>query len=880
MAAPAKLQYDLFVSYSRRDKPFADLFVAAMAQQKKTSWIDNEDIPKGVQFIQEIYEGIEKADAFVFLLSPDSVASQICGLEVAHAVEHNKRIVPVRVRDVAAATVPQSLAGINWVLADAGNPQAAAGEVIAVLETDIAYIKAHTRLLNQALAWEARKGNRSLLLRGSELKAAEEWLRRAAGMEQRATALQSKYVRASRQEATRRARILSAGVAAAAIIAAVLGVIAYFQRDEANKQRNVAEDRSKIALSRQLVTRARSLDSFDTRMLLALAAWDVAPTAEARQLLASELQSSHLEKWIRGQTDFVAGISYNPSGKLIASAGDDEKVYFWNAESGEAMASAPGLRHVYEMSFSSDGSLLALAGSTKERKGLMDDPSPDGTVMLLDTASKMPVAVPASLHATHANGVAFFPGGRTLAVLQRLPAQSSEPVSTVEVWDLAASGETAKLESAEAITVIAAARDGALAAGTREGRVLLWRHIPDAPLALAAHRGPVNALSFSPDGNLLVSGAEDGQTVVWQAGSGERVIAFNDNKPVVSVAFSNGVRSVSSALADGSVWTRDYRTDGDFTDGIAETSFSFPVATAIHMERARYRAAFSPGAANVVVGDCGNLTNYHALSTCAEARIRIFGLGEPGPLKVALGKRRDKPGSGTSADPAGSGRDPALDAMIKELDPEAGHAVSPDGSLLVLGKGNAVDVVDTRSKNTIRTLSAHADTVRALAFSGDGKTIVSGARDGFVVFWDAQTGAEVSRAAVVTGPDAQSFLVDKLVVNSGGSIAAAEVLAGEGNVIFRSWDLIERGATRPFLHFDADQVEFSPDTARVLARKWPMTDDGELPPPGTEYEAFAVELSMDVWRQKICSIVNRTMTKDEWAENLGDRPYEDVCAAK
>ena len=46
-------------------------------------------------WLAEIYSGIEAADSFLFIISPDSVASKICTLEIEHTVKHNKRLVPV-----------------------------------------------------------------------------------------------------------------------------------------------------------------------------------------------------------------------------------------------------------------------------------------------------------------------------------------------------------------------------------------------------------------------------------------------------------------------------------------------------------------------------------------------------------------------------------------------------------------------------------------------------------------------------------------------------------------------------------------------------------------------------------------------------------------
>src|SRR5687768_17743046 len=89
----------IFISYSRSDLDFAQNIVDALAAQNLEMWIDWKSIPKGEDWEQEIYRGIEEADTFLFLISPDSIKSEICNKEIAHAVKNNKRVIPIVVRD-------------------------------------------------------------------------------------------------------------------------------------------------------------------------------------------------------------------------------------------------------------------------------------------------------------------------------------------------------------------------------------------------------------------------------------------------------------------------------------------------------------------------------------------------------------------------------------------------------------------------------------------------------------------------------------------------------------------------------------------------------------------------------------------------------------
>jgi hypothetical protein len=57
-----------------------------------------------------IYEAIEDANAFVLVLSPESVSSEVCARELVHAAAHNKRIIPLQHREVDPRAVPAAAA--------------------------------------------------------------------------------------------------------------------------------------------------------------------------------------------------------------------------------------------------------------------------------------------------------------------------------------------------------------------------------------------------------------------------------------------------------------------------------------------------------------------------------------------------------------------------------------------------------------------------------------------------------------------------------------------------------------------------------------------------------------------------------------------------
>jgi TIR domain len=103
-------QPDVFLSYSRKDSDFARRLGEALAARDKEVWADWEDIPATAEWRGEISLGIDAADSFAFVISPDSIRSEECGKELAHALEHGKRIVPLLYRDANGLPVPPKLA--------------------------------------------------------------------------------------------------------------------------------------------------------------------------------------------------------------------------------------------------------------------------------------------------------------------------------------------------------------------------------------------------------------------------------------------------------------------------------------------------------------------------------------------------------------------------------------------------------------------------------------------------------------------------------------------------------------------------------------------------------------------------------------------------
>jgi TIR domain len=325
---------DVFISYSRRDKDFVRKLHDALAGVNRDTWVDWEGIPPTAEWLKEVYSGIESANTFVFVISPDSIISQVCSEEIAHAVKHNKRLVPIVCRDVDAKAVPQSLSLLNWIFfRDSDNFDSAFQTLIKAMDTDLDYVHDHTRLLMRAIEWDKEKRDNSFVLRGNDLKDAEQWLIQGAGKEPKPTPLQTQYVFASRKAETKRQRIARGAITFGLIVAIVLTVVALIQRSRAIKQ-------AKIAQSRELAMSATAQLPIDPELsvLLAMEAAKVSPTTQAEEILRQSLLESRLRVVMHVQTQLFYIAAVSPDSRFVITASHDGTVKVWETSTGKSVA--------------------------------------------------------------------------------------------------------------------------------------------------------------------------------------------------------------------------------------------------------------------------------------------------------------------------------------------------------------------------------------------------------------------------------------------------------------------------------------------------------------------------------------------------------------
>lgn len=183
----------IFISYGRKhSKHFASQLYQKLNDDGYNVWFDQNDIPLGVDFQEQIDAGIENCDNFIFIISPHSVKSVYCLKEILLAEKHHKRIIPILHIEPTDCwdKMHPLIEKLNWIFfqqKEDFNKPLSEWEWVSdfdesytgltkLLKEHSDYVKKHTLFLNSALNWQRNRKDPSQLLIGSERQEAEKWL--------------------------------------------------------------------------------------------------------------------------------------------------------------------------------------------------------------------------------------------------------------------------------------------------------------------------------------------------------------------------------------------------------------------------------------------------------------------------------------------------------------------------------------------------------------------------------------------------------------------------------------------------------------------------------------------------------------------------------
>ena len=248
------------------------------------------------------------------------------------------------------------------------------------------------------------------------------------------------------------------------------------------------------------------------------------------------------------------------------------------------------------------------------------------------------------------------------------------------------------------------------------------------------HDGKLSVIATSPDGETIFTGGEDGRNMLWHChADGVKVLALENVGTVSAVEFSR----------NGEMFLAGTFTKGQFVAHLFDARTGAPLGSPM-MHTARVKCmAFSPDDQFVVTG-----SGWSA---------RLWSLG---------------------------------DCVLRGAPLEFGYDVhgvvfSPDGTQVAVYGGDPQVAVgsaklwDTRSGNQTGKTLSHDHVVDNVAFSGDGKRMVTGSWDKTARVWMAATGEPL------TPPLPHSAGVSAVGFTSNDTM----VCTGSWDKIARLWDL-------------------------------------------------------------------------------------------
>lgn len=597
-------------------------------------------------------------------------------------------------------------------------------------------------------------------------------------------------------------RLIIAGLIV--IVVGAVGLTAFALRESARAEEaaRIADENATISRSIALASNAQTLlanNDTDLALLLALEANQIEnPPSEARSTLAqAALARATYRRFVGGQAALTSA-AISTDARWVAASSTDASVRVWDVVSGELVYTLTGHGgDVTSADFSRDGRYLVtgavdfaaivwdletgqqarrltghsgvvnVAVFTPDGQRVLTG-SNDGTVIVWDWQAGTPL-LRFNQHGASVNGLDVAPDGAAalsgsrngrvlywnistgeiiadlsaspgaLNDLQISPDGSQAVIAKAQsgmvLWDLARAEPIRSFvgRAQEARTVAFVANGRYVVSGTLDGEVNIWSTTTGLlEDRLLGHTSEVLGVAVSSDGRLAVSSSRDATLRVWNISNPGLIDArlLHINRVTALVQRPNALYSVG---VDGAL--------------IAQPAQGEPRRLALSGLPILTLAVDDAEAFAVVGGRDGRLEQ---VNLADGSLIRSFSGHRGNVLHVVVDSARQQMVSSSH-----TGElflwNVATGDLVRQFETNAsgpiyGFDIYDSGTRLAVALGNnTIGVFDMATGARLLTLSGHTASIYSVAVSPDGRFIVSGARDGFAIFWDAQTGAERAR---------------------------------------------------------------------------------------------------------------------------------------
>jgi DNA-binding SARP family transcriptional activator/serine/threonine protein kinase/WD40 repeat protein len=450
------------------------------------------------------------------------------------------------------------------------------------------------RILAAAREWEDGGRDPSFALRGPRLEAAERW---QGSSRLPLTHEEQAFLEVSRSVADReaaRARRRRHGTLA--VLATALAISVAFSL-YAVAQRDLAEERARMTRARELTGDALLAADPQRGILLALEAVEAfrdaegAPLPEAISALQTTLQAARAELVVG---EGYEAVDFSPDGRLLATdtLAAPPEVRILDPSTGEELARFTGRGAVSDVSFSPDGSTLAVSYEDTDGR-----PAVETFAVGTWTRRASYDGPPGWYRSVRFTG----DGGRHLvAVAMDVGATA---------WEVASEEVTARITPARGLDVLAGTPVVAVGAGTEEV------HLVDVRDGVTTEVVPTpgivaDAVAVDADGRRIAVNSRSSRAIgVWDRDTGARLASLSSPSPL-ELGWTTDGRLVHTAN-DGTIRLVSLDTDRDelvlrgHVDGVTAIAFNpdgFGLASVSYADETRTWDITPEGARELRIG--------------------------------------------------------------------------------------------------------------------------------------------------------------------------------------------------------------------------------------------------------------------------------------